>query len=675
MTRKILLTTALIYANGDLHLGHLIEQIQGDIWARFQRLRGNTCYYICGSDVHGTPIMLMAQKLGKTPEAMVAEFQQRQLRDAQAFGVVFDAYGSTHDEENQSLVNAIYQKLQSNHLIYAKKIKQAFDAQKQIFLPDRFVKGGCPQCGAPDQYGDNCENCGATYLPLELKNPKSVLSDTAPIEKDSEHYFFDLPKFENFLKTWVSNKNHVSEAVANKMQEWFTAGLQAWDISRDAPYFGFKIPHTQDKYFYVWVDAPLGYFSIFKKFCETNQLSFEEFTQKNTSTEMHHLVGKDITYFHTLFWPAMLEGAALRSPSAVHVHGYLSINGQKMSKSRGTFITARQFLAYLPPEALRFYFAAKSTSGMEDIDLNLAEFRQKVNADIVGKVVNLASRAASFINKNFNNQLADALVDPKLFTHFMEMQPEIAKSYESRDFSKAVRLIMALADLANQFFDQAKPWVQIKQPETVIHAHRSCTQAINHFMQLMVYLKPIMPELVKKAEEFLKIAPLQWESVNKALLHHAVNLYQPLFQRIEESQIMNLEQAMQTENQKSTEEKNAEHVQEKLAKNYCSIEDFGKVELRVARILSAEEIPEADKLLKLQCDLGEEKPRQIFAGIKKSFAPEDLIGKLVIVVANLAPRKMRFGLSEGMVIVASGTDTGLFLVEPQNGAEPGMIVK
>ncbi|MCD6047897.1 MAG: metG [Gammaproteobacteria bacterium] len=707
--RKILITTGLPYANGDLHLGHIIEQIQADIWARFQRLQGNTCYYVCGEDAHGTPVMLLAEKLGKTPEALIAEFKESHLRDSKGFLIQFDEYGSTHSESNRELVYDIYQKLKAAGHISTKTIEQAFDPVKNIFLPDRFVKGACPRCGAEDQYGDNCEACGATYSPMELKNPKSVLSGATPVSKASEHFFFEIAHFEGFLKQWLQTDQHVSTPIANKLQEWFEQGLQAWDISRDAPYFGFQIPDVQDKYFYVWLDAPVGYMSTFKKLCDpkcqpnvvpnteipvpgaanvchpavlelsaATALSFDEFWGNGSTAELRHFIGKDIVYFHSLFWPAMLHGAGFRTPSSIHVHGYLTVNGQKMSKSRGTFIQAKTYLKHLPPEALRYYFAAKLNDGIEDIDLNLEEFRQKVNSDIVGKVVNIASRAASFMAKHFNNQLSTKLADEKLFQHFADESKEIAQAYEARDFAKAMRLIMALADEANQMFDHAKPWAQIKVEGKAEEVHQVCSQVINHFMQLMVYLKPVLPEITNQAERFLAVNDLAWESAAQPLLNHAIHDYQALFQRIEEKEIMSIveesKQAVQAEAPvAAVASQPAAPVKEE---NFISIDDFMKVDLRIAKIISAEPVPEADKLIKLQLDIGEEKPRQVFAGIKAAFKPEDLIGKLTVMVANLAPRKMRFGMSEGMVIVASKPEGAqLYLIEPQTGAEPGMKVK
>lgn len=683
--RKILITTGLPYANGDLHLGHIIEQIQADIWARFQRLQGNTCYYICGEDAHGTPVMLLAEKVGKTPEALIAEFKENHQRDSRGFMVQFDEYGSTHTDVNREFVYGIYKQLKAAGHISSKTIEQAFDPDKNIFLPDRFVKGTCPKCGAEDQYGDNCEVCGATYSPMDLKNPKSVLSGATPVSKTSEHFFFEIAHFEEFLKQWLQADQHVSTPIANKLQEWFEQGLQAWDISRDAPYFGFQIPNVEGKFFYVWLDAPVGYMSTFKTFCDTQKIDFAEFWQSESATELRHFIGKDIVYFHSLFWPAMLQGSGFRAPSAIHVHGYLTVNGQKMSKSRGTFIQARSYLKYLPAEALRYYFASKLNDGIEDIDLNLEEFRQKVNSDIVGKVVNIASRAASFMAKHFQNTLAAKLYDEKLFQHFVTEGKEIAKAYETRDFAKAIRLIMALADEANQMFDHAKPWAQIKIEGKLDEVHQVCTQVLNHFMQLMVYLKPVLPEIVKNAEQFLGVSALEWRSVVQPLLSRHIHDYQALFQRLEEKEIMSvINESKGPADTVAPAAPSGNDEAKKVSLNndgpseqtFISIDDFMKVDLRIAKIVSAEPVLEADKLIKLQLDIGEEKPRQVFAGIKASFKPEDLVGKLTVMVANLAPRKMRFGISEGMVIVASKPEGAqLYLIEPQAGAEPGMKVK
>lgn len=678
MSRDILVTTALPYANGDLHLGHLVEHIQADIWVRFQKMRDNKCYFVCGDDAHGTPIMLLAEKLGITPEELIKQVYARHQQDFKDFQISFDNFYTTHSEENYQLACEIYEKLKAAGKIFTKVIRQAFDPVKNIFLPDRFVKGTCPRCSTPDQYGDNCENCGATYSPLDLKDPISVLSGATPIGKDSEHYFFDLPALEDFLKDWTGAENRLQSSVANKLQEWFKTGLQYWDISRDAPYFGFKIPGTEDKYFYVWLDAPIGYIASFKNFCDKSGENFAHYWHKNSSTELYHFIGKDIVYFHTLFWPAMLKSADYRLPNAVYVHGYLTVNGQKMSKSRGTFIKARTYLNHLAVEYIRYYFAAKLNNTVEDIDLNLADFKARVNADLVGKLINLASRSASFINKHFANQLAIELDNNELFDHFAKQQENIATAYESRDYGQAIRLIMELADQANQYVDQQKPWHLIKDETRKEDVQKICTQILNHFRQLMIYLKPVLPQLAQQAEQFLQVEPMQWHDVSKPLLKHTIQIYQPLLQRIEDEAINAMQQ--ETQNDAQSQQAQATEVTPKKStadiKAEISIDDFIKVDLRIAKIVSAEAVPEADKLVKLQLDIGEEKPRQVFAGIKASFKPEDLVGRHTVMVANLAPRKMRFGLSEGMVVVASHPEgSQLYLIEPQAGAEPGMQVK
>lgn len=674
-SRHILVTTALPYANGDLHLGHLVEQIQADIWVRFLKMQGHCCYFISGDDAHGTPIMLLAEKLNISPEQLVADFHQQRLQESKGFHIGFDHYGTTHSPANQHFAHLIYERLQANGDIQCRTIKQAFDPVKNLFLPDRFIKGTCPKCRTPDQYGDNCEQCSATYSPLDLLDAVSVLSGAKPVEKESQHYFFDLPKYQDFLQQWTQSDQHLHSAIANKLQEWFEAGLQAWDISRDAPYFGFLIPGSEDKYFYVWLDAPIGYISIFHQFCQQQGIDFDRFWQQQASTELYHFIGKDIVNFHALFWPAMLKGANLRLPSAVFTHGYLTVNGQKMSKSRGTFIKVNTYLKHLKAEYLRYYFAAKLNPSVEDIDLNLTDFKARVNADLIGKVVNIASRAASFIHKYFDHHLSAQLDDPALFSQIAQAHTAIADAYEQRDYSKAMRIIMEQADLANQYFDGQKPWALIKDPANHAQVQAICSQAINLFKVLMVYLKPVLPQVVEQAEQFLAIAPLSWADSQHALLNHRINLYQPLLQRIEQEAIDAMTQESQTE-VKPIAPTVKPAVEKPLETDFISIDDFMKVDLRIAKIVQAEAVPEADKLVKLQLDIGEAEPRQVFAGIKAAFAPEDLIGKHTVMVANLAPRKMRFGLSQGMVIVASKPEGDqLYLIEPQAGAEPGMRVK
>jgi methionyl-tRNA synthetase len=533
--RKILVTSALIYANGSLHLGHLVEYVQTDIWARYQRLRGNTCYYICGSDAHGTPIMLQAEKRGITPEALITSAREEQLRDFKRFHIQFDHFSTTHSSTNQQCVENIYAALEKKGNIERRSITQFFDPERAIFLPDRFIKGECPKCGAADQYGDGCEKCGATYNPSDLKNPRSAVSGAVPIEKESEHYFFNLPLYTQALETWT-RAGHLQPEIANKLDEWFTSGLQAWDISRDAPYFGFKVPNTDNKYFYVWLDAPIGYISAFKEFCELKAIDFNEFWKENSSTELYHFIGKDIVYFHALFWPAMLMGAHYRTPTSICVHGMLTVNGQKMSKSRGTFIKAETYLEQLDPEYLRYYYAAKLSHHVSDLDLNLDDFRLRINADLVGKVVNIASRCASFINKYFDHTLSNYVLNPSLLNDFVMAGDVIAEHYENRDYAQAVREIMALADRANQFIDAEKPWQAIKVEAQQTHVHHVCSLALNLFRLLMVYLQPILPNMADKVKTFLN-DDLPWDHRQQALLDHRIAAFSPLMQRVDEKNI------------------------------------------------------------------------------------------------------------------------------------------
>lgn len=670
----ILVTSALPYANGLLHLGHMVEYIQTDIWVRTQRLTGRVCLHICGSDAHGTPIMLQAEKENLSPEALVQKIHETQVRDTSGFYIAFDNFYTTHSPENQELSALIYKKLLARGDITAQNITQAFDPVKKMFLPDRYVKGECPKCGAKDQYGDNCESCGATYSPTELKNPISVVSGVAPEEKVSEHYFFHLENYTEFLKKWTQ-ENHLQSQMTNKLNEWFEAGLKPWDISRDGPYFGFPIPDKENKYFYVWMDAPIGYMASFKNWCNKNnaehKYKFEDFWSKDSSYELYHFIGKDIVYFHALFWPAMLEGAGFRTPTAVFAHGFLTINGQKMSKSRGTFITAQDYLAELNPEYLRYYFAAKLSDGVDDIDLNLEDFVLRVNADLVGKFVNIASRSANFISKFFEGKLSNKLFSLELYQKFVDKGELILAYYLSRETHRAIREIMALADLANQFVDEYKPWELSKDPDKLEQVQSVCTQSLNLFRLLTLYLKPVLPKLTENVEQFLNINPLQWSDKNKPLLGHIISTFQPLMQRIDPKQITALltrGKPMETPNAQPT-------ISSEAIANAINYDDFAKIDLRIAKIVAAEHVEGADKLLKLILDIGPEK-RQVFAGIKSAYAPEDLVGKFTVMVANLAPRQMRFGLSEGMVLAASGPDSkGLWLLEPHEGAQPGMRVK
>ncbi len=677
-TRKILITSALPYANGPIHLGHLLEYIQTDIWSRFQKARGHECYYVCADDAHGTPIMLKAQQLGLTPEQMIAQTAIEHQADFKDFLIGFDNYHSTHSEENREFASEIYQKLDAGGYIKRRSISQLFDPEKQMFLPDRFVKGDCPKCGALDQNGDSCDVCGATYSPTELKNPKSVVSGATPVLKDSEHYFFDLPAFEEMLQQWTRGGALQSE-MSNKLQEWFKDGLQQWDISRDGPYFGFEIPGAPGKYFYVWLDAPIGYLASFKNYCDKTGVDFSAFWQKDSTAEVYHFIGKDIIYFHSLFWPAMLDGAGYRKPTSVFAHGFVTVNGAKMSKSKGTFIKARTYLEQLNPEYLRYYFASKLTSGIVDLDLNLEDFSQKVNADLVGKVVNIASRCASFIAKKFDGKLSAELVEPELYAEFINQGEVIATAFEEREYARAIRDIMALADKANQYIDAKAPWVLAKDETKQQETHDVCSMGINLFRVLMHYLKPVLPAMAAEVEAFLQVE-LRWDSYSAPLVNHHINSFKPLMQRVDPVKVAAMV-AASTENLKPTTAvvekveaaKPAASAIEPVAET-INIDDFAKLDLRIARIVSAEHVEGADKLLRLQLDLGNE-TRQVFAGIKAAYQPEQLVGRLTVMVANLAPRKMKFGMSEGMVMAAGPGGSEIFLLSPDDGATPGMRVK
>ena len=684
MTRQILVTSALPYANGSIHLGHLVEYIQTDIWVRFQKMRGHDCRYMCADDTHGTAIMLRAEKEGMSPETLIGQVWDEHTRDFAGFHIDFDHYYSTHSEENRALASKIYLALKDAGLIEVKTIAQLFDPVKNLFLPDRFIKGECPKCGALDQYGDNCEVCGATYSPTELKNPVSAVSGATPVHKDSEHYFFKLGDCETFLREWTTSGSLQAEA-ANKMQEWFASGLANWDISRDAPYFGFEIPGAPGKYFYVWLDAPVGYMASFARYAADNGLDFNAWWGKDSTTELVHFIGKDILYFHALFWPAMLKFSGHRLPTAVYAHGFLTVNGQKMSKSRGTFITAASYLETgLNPEWLRYYFAAKLNGSMEDIDLSLDDFVARVNSDLVGKFINIASRTAGFIHKNFGGKLAGTLDSPDLVNTFQAAADSIAAHYEARDFARALREIMTLADRANQYVADEKPWELAKQSDATARLHQVCTVALNCFRLLTLYLKPVLPKLAAQVERFLAIEPLDWEHAQTLLVGQTINEYTHLMTRIDLKAIeamvdankQNLEPAAAPAPARHAEAQAhaAQPVPVALAET-ISIDDFAKVDLRIARIAHAEHVEGADKLLRLTLDLGDLGSRQVFAGIKSAYAPETLIGRLTVMVANLAPRKMKFGMSEGMVLAASGDTPGLFILSPDSGAQPGMKVK
>ncbi|AYV14020.1 methionine--tRNA ligase [Shewanella algae] len=671
--RKILVTSALPYANGPIHLGHMLEYIQTDIWSRFQKLRGHECHYICADDAHGTPIMLKAQQMGIQPEEMIAKVNQEHQQDFAEFNIAFDNYHSTHSEENRQLASEIYLKLRDNGYIKSKTISQLFDPEKSMFLPDRFVKGTCPKCKSEDQYGDNCDACGATYSPTELINPRSAVSGATPVMKETEHFFFDLPAFETMLKEWTHSGSLQSE-MANKLDEWFEQGLQQWDITRDAPYFGFEIPDAPGKYFYVWLDAPVGYMGSFKNLCDKRpELNFDEFWNADSKAEVYHFIGKDIVYFHSLFWPAMLKGAGYRQPSSVYAHGYVTVNGAKMSKSKGTFIKARTYLDHLDPEYLRYYYAAKLSSRIDDLDLNLEDFAARVNSDLVGKLVNLASRTAGFIVKRFDAKLAK-VEDNCLAESFLAKQELIAELYEGREYGKAMREIMALADVANAYVADEAPWQLVKNEETLARAHQVCSVALNLFRILVTYLKPVLPRLAADVEAFLKLE-LTWSGLALDMAGHQINPFKPMMQRIELDKVNAMVEASK-ESLKATEDtpKASGPLADDPISPTIEFDDFAKLDLRIALIKKAEHVPEANKLLKLQLDLGGE-TRQVFAGIKSAYAPEDLEGKLTVMVANLAPRKMRFGLSEGMVLAAGPGGKDLWVLEPHEGAQPGMRVK
>jgi methionyl-tRNA synthetase len=673
--RHLLVTSALPYANGSIHLGHLVEYIQTDIWVRFQKMQGHQAIYVCADDAHGTPIMLRAQNEGITPEELIARTDQEHRADFADFHIGFDNYHSTHSAENRELAETIYHHLKDAGHIHSRTIKQAYDPLKEMFLPDRFIKGECPRCGTADQYGDNCESCGATYSPTELKNPVSVISGAAPIEKESEHFFFKLGDFETMLQQWTQGK-HTQPEIANKLNEWFEAGLQDWDISRDAPYFGFEIPDAPGKYFYVWLDAPIGYMASFKQYCDRHGIDFDEWWGKNSSHEVFHFIGKDIAYFHTLFWPAMLAGSGFRTPTAVFCHGFLTVNGQKMSKSRGTFITARTYLDQLNPEYLRYYFAAKLGNGIDDIDLNLEDFQQRVNSDLVGKVVNIASRCAGFINKKFNGQLSATIAEPDLYASFVEASDRIAALYENREFSHAVREIMALADHANQYIDTQKPWVLAKEVGMEHQIQDVCSMGLNLFRVLVTYLKPVLPKLAEASENFLNVEPLMWQDVHAPLTNHTINKFKPLMTRVEKDKVDAMVDASKENLQATQAPASAKSVNKDIEPiaEQIEFEDFAKLDLRIARIVKAEHVEGADKLLQLTLDLGNE-TRNVFAGIKSAYQPEELVGKLTVMVANLKPRKMRFGTSEGMVLAAGPGGKDLWVLHPDEGAQPGMRVK
>ncbi len=661
-----MLTCALPYANGQIHLGHLLEHIQADIQARFQRMRGHCCYFICADDAHGTPIMLKAEEEGISPLELIERVRGEHQRDFDDFLISFDNYYTTHSPENRHYAELIYSRLNENGHISRRTIQQLYDPEKQMFLPDRFVKGTCPVCQAEGQYGDNCEACGSAYSSSELINPVSAVSGAIPEMRESEQLFFKLGDFRDFMIEWFK-QGHTQKEIANKQMELFSEELLEWDISRNAPYWGFEIPGEKDKYFYVWLDAPIGYLASFQNLCDRENLDFDEFFRKDSECELVHYVGKDIARFHALFWPAELHGAGFRTPSGVWVHGFLTVNGQKMSKSRGTFIMAETYINHLNPEYLRYYYAGKLDHTIDDIDLNLADFQTRVNADLVGKLVNIASRCAGFITRIFDGRLSDTLADAAMFEEFVEAGEKIAVSYESRRYSRAIRDVMALADRANQYIDAAKPWILVKNDDTRDQVQSICTQGLNLFRLLMVYLKPVLPKTADNVESFLNIPPLKWEDAGQPLLNHRINRFKPLLTRIESKQI----EAMVAETR--TEPKPSAALSDMPVADPINIDDFSRVDLRVARIVDASHVEGADKLLRLTLDLGGE-TRNIFAGIKSAYQPSDLKGRLTVVVANLAPRKMKFGTSEGMALCAGPGGKDLFLLSPDEGATPGMRI-
>jgi len=693
--RRILVTSALPYANGPLHLGHILETIQTDIWVRFQKLRGHECYYVCADDTHGTPIMLKAQAEGITPERLIAQVHTEHQRDLTDMLVGMDNFGSTHSGENKALCDRMYLMQRDAGYIDRRSVRQAYDETAKMFLPDRYVKGICPICATPDQYGDSCEHCGSTYTPADLKNPVSVVSGTAPVWRESEHYFFRLSTFEKSLSTWVRS-GAVQESVARKLDEWFSQGLRDWDISRDAPYFGFEIPDAPGKYFYVWFDAPIGYLASFTQLCARSGLKFDDFFAPDSGAELHHFIGKDILYFHTLFWPAVLQASNMRRPTAVHAHGFLTVNAQKMSKSRGTFITARKYLQNFPAEYLRYYFAAKLGPGIDDMDMNLDEFATRLNSEIVGKLVNIASRCAGFIMRASAGKLAAGLPDPDLYAAFVSAGDSIADSYERRDTAAAIRDIMALCDRANQYVDSRKPWMLAKDPKNAAEVQSVCTQALNLFRVLMIYLGPVLPNMAARARTFLQEPGWTWDTAATPLLSSSINAYEALAVRLDPKAMARLVEPEGPAPSVSVPGVSVPGISvtggpvaanggasdaatlaaaASVEGNLISIDDFLRIDLRVAKVLAAEFIAGADKLLKLRVDVGELGEREIFAGIRAAYDPATLVGRLIVVVANLEPRTMRFGVSEGMMLAAGPGGKDIFALSPDSGATPGMRVK
>jgi methionyl-tRNA synthetase len=665
--RTILVTSALPYANSSLHLGHIVEYTQTDIWARFQRLRGHRCLYVCASDAHGTPTMLQAEREGTSPEALIERVSAEHRRDFATYRISVDNYLTTHAPENEELTTEIYRRLSGRGFIARRTIKQAYDAERQMFLPDRYVRGTCPVCNSPDQYGDSCEVCGSTYSPLDLKDAVSTVSGTPPTVRESEHLFLKLGAFEDELREWLAGR--VDPSLARKLDEWFKVGLKDWDISRDPPYFGFRIPGERDKYFYVWFDAPIGYMASFLNLCRREGLDFDAFWGAASQHELYHFIGKDIPYFHALFWPAMLSGASYRKPSALFVHGHLTIDGQKISKRRGNSVTAGQFAEHLDPDYLRYYYASKLGPTIDDLDLSITDFVAKVNADLVGKLVNIASRCAGFIHKLGGGRLAATLAEPDLYAQFASAADDLANDFEQREYSRAVRKIMALADRANQYIDERKPWLLAKDAASASQVVAVCTVGLNLFRALIVYLKPIVPALAARAEKLLAAGELVWQDASRPLLGTPIAPFEPLLTRVEPAAI----EAIFGRPEGTSVAATAHSPPGDGAAEEIDLAQFQKVELRVARIVEASYVAGADKLLELRLDVGTEQ-RTVFSGIRSAYEPAALEGRLVVLVANLAPRKMRFGVSQGMVLAASGDSPGIFLLSPDSGAEPGMKV-
>ncbi|MDG1986443.1 MAG: methionine--tRNA ligase [Halieaceae bacterium] len=661
--RRILVTSALPYANGPLHLGHMLEQVQTDIWVRFQKSRGNSCLYVCADDAHGTAIMLAAENENLTAEEYVNSIWRQHKQDSADFSIDFSVFHTTHSTENREWSRRIYKKLKSNNDITSRKITQAYDSKEKLFLADRFIKGTCPKCNAEDQYGDNCEACGATYNPADLINPISTISGETPIEKDSEHFFFRLQNYQTQLEKWIKSGT-LQPQVANKLNEWIEMGLQDWDISRDAPYFGFEIPGTEDKFFYVWLDAPIGYIASFEHYCKESEFNFEEYWNEGNETELYHFIGKDIVNFHGLFWPAVLKSSGLRLPTGIFAHGFLTVNGAKMSKSRGTFIKASTYLQYLDSDYLRYYYAAKLNGSVDDIDLNLDDFIQRVNSDLVGKVVNIASRCSGFIEKTFENRLSKECGEENLIEDFICANENIAKLYEAREFNKAIRSVMDLADRANQYINDKKPWVLAKNANEIDEVHSICSVGINLFRILMIYLKPVLPKMSIEAEKFLNCS-LEWTKLENLLIDHDLNRFEPLITRIDPKVVKMMMEESKVDDTPDRQREERE--------NFIAIKDFSKIDIRIGEIVAAEQVENADKLLRLRINLGGLGERQILSAIRPHYLPEDLVGRLTLVIANLKPRKMRFGISDGMLLMA-GDESQLYLLSPDSGARAGMSV-